>query len=301
MGTSTVVADKVYLGLAKKDEHDVYCYDTSKNEWSVLPPLDVRLFSLGQIQGRLVAVGGAKARPSRERTNEVRTFVENAGKWKKTYASMPTARSSTVVLSLESLLIVVGGFVYSDESSFAVELFKTSDLQWYICRSSANLPFSSVNASGVLMNANVYMMSGIRIGVDHNNVAYVSVDDLICHAVPANIHSQKHHIIDNSKHQSVSLWKMLPETPVNKAAISMLNGSLIAIGGEEGVDSKNGTSSIHIYSPLINSWINVGSLPGPRLTTTVSVLSPMEIIMIGGFDGTKDVNTVYKGILQLIT
>ena len=65
-------------------------------------------FGLGQVNGKLVAVGGEKKSDFRA-TNEVYTYDERSRKWKQTIPPMPTARYSTGVLSLQSALVVAGG------------------------------------------------------------------------------------------------------------------------------------------------------------------------------------------------
>ena len=299
---STVLNGKLYFGggVAKKEkEHNVYSYNIEEDHWSVLPALDVRNFSLGHIEGQLVSVGGAKKRPSRERTTEVFTFIESTGKWKKTYPSLLTARSSAVVFSLKHALIVACGYVKAKDhptvASNSVEVFKPADSQWYSCKPSAWVPISTtINTSGVLIYPNIYMMGGIRIGVQHNEVVYAAVDDLLQSTIPADRVGEE---MGTSKGESI--WKKLPDTPTNKAAITTLNGAITALGGEEGARGDTNTSPIHMYSPAANVWINIGSLPSPRILTTVSALPPNEIVVIGGFDGTDQVNTVYKGTLQL--
>lgn len=292
IGTSIVVNGKVYFGggvTSEEDECKVYCYDPLKDEWSALSSVNTRRFSLGRINDKLVAVGGTKKRPSRERTNELFTFNENTGKWKKTYPAMPTARSSTLVFSLDSALIVAGGYSHTGEKTVTenvVEVFKVMESQWY---TSSKLPLQRINMSGVVLHGNVYIMGGIRVGINHNEVVRASVDDL-CDIVAANQTTQT---------GSTSPWKILPDTPTSKTAMTMLAGSLITLGGEENSYSKG--NIIHMYSPSTNSWINVGTIPAPRVLTTVSGLSSTEIIMIGGFNSTENVNTVYKGTLQLTT
>ena len=46
-------------------------YDPSQDKWTTLPPLPVRCFGLGQVNHKLVAVGGMKR--DNELTNKVYT------------------------------------------------------------------------------------------------------------------------------------------------------------------------------------------------------------------------------------
>ena len=64
-GATTVIDGNVYHRGGRTDgsdthddEYVVYCYDPSQQAWTTLPPLPVRRFGLGQVQGKLVAVGG---------------------------------------------------------------------------------------------------------------------------------------------------------------------------------------------------------------------------------------------------
>ena len=127
-GNPVVIKDKVYCGGGVTDDDDyiVYCYDPLQDKWTPLPPLSVRWFGLGQVNGKLVAVGGVK-KSTRNETNEVYTYYdERSQKWKQTIPSMPTARWAPGVLSLQSALVVAGGHMFD-----AVEIFKADTSQWY--------------------------------------------------------------------------------------------------------------------------------------------------------------------------
>ena len=62
---STVINGKVYFGGGSSantsDEYIVYQYNPSQDNWTTLPPLPVRYFGLGQMNGgQLVAIGGKR-------------------------------------------------------------------------------------------------------------------------------------------------------------------------------------------------------------------------------------------------
>ena len=92
------VNGKLYCGGATDDyAHDyiVYCYDPSQDNWTNLPPLPVKWFGLGQVNSKVMAVGGERKDDDRE-TNEVFTYDERSRKWKQTLPPMPTAKHSQV-------------------------------------------------------------------------------------------------------------------------------------------------------------------------------------------------------------
>ena len=74
-GKTAIINGKVYCGggATNNDQHIVYCYDPSQNKWSTLPLLPVYWFGLGQVNGKLVAVGGKES--GFRTTNEVYTCM----------------------------------------------------------------------------------------------------------------------------------------------------------------------------------------------------------------------------------
>ena len=124
-----MINGKVYCGgeTSGDDKYIVYCYDPLQDEWTTLPPLPVERFGLGQVNGKLVAVGGCMKGTINE-TNEVYTYVKRSQKWKRTIIPpMPTARWYPSVLSLQSALLVAGGYT----SDPIVDIFKLDISQWY--------------------------------------------------------------------------------------------------------------------------------------------------------------------------
>ena len=288
IGQTTVIDGKVYCGGEVTDDdfykyvHIVYCYDASQDKWTTLPPLPVSRFGLGQVSGKLVAVGGLK----NDARQEVYTYDERSRKWKQTIPPMPTAKRSASVLSLQSALVVAGGCMVKSNTD-AVEIFKRDTTQWY---RTDPLPTACRHMSLVAIGNTCYVLGGYNSS-HLNQALYASIDDLLGNAVTTN---QTTH---SGSSDTQSAWKTLPNTPTYRPAAAVLAGNLLAIGGRETSEGGADKKEIYMYSPPTNSWIYISDLPAPRSHTTVAVLSSTEFLVISGWVEGKIVNTVYKGTL----
>ena len=266
-------------------DYTVYCYDPSQDKWTTLPPLPVKFFGLGQVNGKLVAVGGES---DFQTANKVYTYDERSRKWNQTIPPMPTARYSPSVLSLQSALAVIGGILDTRLShhSNAVEIFKSDTLQWYL---TSHLPVCCSLISLVAIGNTCYALGGYN-GSHLNQTLYASIDDLLGNAVLAN------HCSGCSDTRSA--WKTLPNTPTYEPATAVLAGNLLAIGGKKTSRGGADKREVYMYSLSTNSWIYISDLPAPRSDTVAAVLSSTEILVIGGcYSGLM--STVYKGTLCL--
>ena len=276
-----LIKDKIYCEGEKNSSGDcayiVCCYDPSRDEWTTLPAsLPVKSFGLGEVNGMLVAVGGEK---KNKISAEVHTYDNE--KWKSTeIPPMPTARSLPSVLSLQSALVVAGGFdptgrVYYDYFC-EVEIFKPDTSQWY---RTDPLPTACCNMSLVAIGNICYALGGHgSFNSRLNQALYASVDDLLGNAVPAN---QTTH---SGSSDTQSAWKTLPNTPTYGPAAAVLAGNLLAIGGEK-------TKEIYLYTSQTESWTYIGSLPCDlKEFGSVVSLSSLDILVIA--NGGK---SVYKG------
>ena len=290
-GKTTVINGKVYCGggYAADDDNEfiVYCYDPSQDKWTTLPPLPVRWFGLGQVNGKLVAVGGKKI--TGNQTNEVYTYDEQSQKWKQTIPPMPIARSSPCVLSLQSALVVAGGYTSKRQYTAAVDIFKPDTSQWY---RTDPLPTACCIISLLAIGNTCYVLGGFD-GSHLNQALYASVDDLLGNAVPANQTTR------SGSSDTQSAWKTLPNTPIYLPAAAMLAGYFLAIGGDETSRGGAAKKEVYMYAPSTNSWIYISDLPAPRSLTAAAVLSSTEVLVIGGRDPRLGgVKTVYKGTLH---
>ena len=314
LGDTTVIGGKVYCvgevtGDVSHGDQNVNYYDPSQDKWTSLPPLPVKSFGLGQVNGELVAVGGVKkieGNPFTCESSKVYTYNEQTKTWKQTIPPMPTARYLPGVLSLQSALVVAGGaYLKEKERGFAdffkgpfsgidlqhvefhqkVEIFKPDTLQWY---SADPLPVPCQVISLKDIDGTCYALGGYRIlerlGTTEikyfNQAFYASVDDLLGNAVPAN---QTTH---SGSSDTQSTWKTLPNTPTYGTAAAELAGNLLAIGYV-----KN-TLEIYMHIASTDSWAYVGALPSQKYNFTVANLSPPEVLVITG-------NSVYKGTPML--
>ena len=291
-GKTVIINRKMYYGSGGEtdildDQFNVYCYDPPQDNWTTLPPLPVRYFGLGQVNGELVAVGGEK-KSSEIVTNEVFTYDERSRKWKKTIPPMPTARHSPGVLSLKSALVVAGG--YTVHVTDSVEIFKPDTLQWY---STDSLPKACQDISLNCIGNTCCAIGGFNYPSHLSQALYASVGDLLQNAVPAK---QTTH--SGSSADTQSAWKTLTNTPRYGQSAAVLAVNLLAIGGRETAEGGANRKEVYVYSSSTNSWLYFSNLPEPRSRIAVAVLSSTEILVIGGWCVGR-VNTVYKGTLNI--
>ena len=293
-GKTTVINAKVYFGGGFRGHNDdliVLCYDPSRDNWTTLPPLPVQCFGLGQINGKLVAVGGTKSDWSKSK--EVYTYEERPKKWKQTIPPMPTARDSPGTLSLQSALLVAGGEIVGDyglKDTDTVEVFKVDTSQWHKT-DPLPIPCSDFSLTVIGNTMSCYAMGGFGKSYTHlNQTHYASVDDLLQNVVPAHQSS--------SDDTPSSAWKRIADTPTYDPTAAVLAGRILAMGGIERSEGGSDMKEVYMYSPSAFSWIYISDLPAPRYRAAAAVLSSTEILVIGGLCGDR-VRTVYKGTLQL--
>ena len=291
-GQSVIIDNKVYCSRGSttlfdsSDDYLVHCYDLSHDQWRTLAPLPVCWFGLGQLNGKLLAIGGRK-KDNPVEVSETYMLDEKSKKWKRAIPPMPTARSCPILFSVKQALVAAGG-VIGDEESNAIEVFMLDTSQWY---STDHLPKPCGRISLVVEGNTCYTLGGHNNGDHLNKVHYASVDDLLSNAVPVGQQSQGRQITS-------STWKILPSTPTNQPTAAVLAGSILAVGGDQLSERGGDAREIYVYSSATSSWIYLSDLPLPLSGTTAAHLSATEILVIGGWNESK-VKSVYKGTLHI--
>ena len=129
-----------------------------------------------------------------------------------------------------------------------------------------------------------YLMGG---DVQGTSVFYTSLQSLADKAT-------QHPPTSPTNTDQPSVWKTLPNTPHEWSSTTIFGGGLVAVGGDPN------QSSLHLYSPLTQSWLPAGEMPvGVHNTCTVT-LPTGEMMVIGG--RTRDTYyspLVYKARVKL--
>ena len=283
---AVVIRDRVYCGGG--NEYRVSCYSPSEDTWNTLPACDVCWFGLGQVRGKLVTVGGIKKSDGKV-ANEVYEFDEVTRSWKQSIPPMPTARHSPAVLSHHSTLTVAGGYTGYNRTA-VVEVFREETSQWH---TTEPLPFRWRDPSSLLINNRWYLLGGAVEGGYSDRAVCAHVDLLLQKALPRDQASTDRDSTNNSA------WEVLPNTPHYTPAAATFGASLLAVGGT--TTSKrplNPQAAVHVYSPCTNAWIHISDLPALRMWTAIAMLSPSELLFIGGWNNGRQ-NSVYKGLLRI--
>ena len=291
---TVVIKDKVYCGGGiahdASDKLRVFCYSPAIDAWNTLPSCDMRYFGLSHRRGKLVTVGGIKQSDGMV-TNEVNEFDDSEAthSWKQSILPMPTARHSPTVLSQHSALIVAGGFT-TDRTS-VVEVFIEETSQWH---TTLPLPFHWITPSALLIDNRWYLLGGgAEQEIYSNHAVCIHIGLLLQKSLPCDQASTE------SQGDSTA-WEVLPNTPFYGPAAATFGASLLAVGGTTTNEMLQGVSAVDVYFPCTNEWIHISDLPVRRVGATTAMLSPTELLVIGGWDNDSgSQNLVYKGLLQI--
>ena len=259
---AVVIGDDVYVGDRSGDTVMVYSLQTGS--WRTLPPCGSNYFGMAVINNQLVLVGG-ESRSTDEATNVLSVWDQRSQTWTHPFPVMPTARYSLMAISYQKWLIVAGGFI-GIPSSDEVELLDTVSGLWY---EGSPLPGRYSGMSSAI-NGNMWYLSGGRSSQTASKpVLCVCLDELISQAVSQSTTPSR-----------PSPWQTLPEPPVIRSTVLVLNGALLTVGGWF-------SSSIHLFQPGRRSWVKVGDLPTELMMCACTVLPNGEIFVAGGVSSKK--------------
>ena len=305
-----VMGEKVYVGGGATENvevlNQVFQYDTSRDEWSRLPPCQVIFFAMAQYAGNLITVGGRirkggftgkvyrfKEQPGIGVTGKLYRFKRKSHKWEEFLKPMPTARFRLSVATTPSAIVTSGGATGITDnkavSCVTVEVYSGETSQWH---TADPLPIPCGGMTSVTIPDTWYLLGGGGTGGKSlTTVQYAPLTALIQRATSPTHQSASH----------TSVWKTLPDTPLKWSTAASLSGSLLAVGGWD--DKTPAFPAVHVFLPLTNSWVRAtGDLPDPCYACTAVQLTSNRLLVVGGRDHLrKRIKTVFLGSITIHT
>ena len=287
-----VSGQKLYAGGGVTGDLDMFTileYDLLTDNWKLHSQSKVVLYGLSYFQGQLITVGGCNI----DRISaSVSSYEQQNKKWEERLPPMPTARSTPIVVSTDTAIIVCGGAVLDDcvqpVPSKVVEIYNSETSQWY---GSSQLLHPYAAAPSVVIGDHCFLVGEATEIDGSRKVTYANIKDLV------SLRSQREdpaQTASNSSSSELQVWKELPECPLIGSAAVCINGALLTLGGDDNTKEDATTvNHVHTFVPQTNSWIELkyGALPEALSGSTAAQLVDNRVVIVGG-SGPDDENSV---------
>ena len=79
-----------------------------------------------------------------------------------------------------------------------------------------------------------------------------------------------------------SIWRELPDVPYYRSAVCVVDGVLLAIGGQEDLVGSKKTSAIYALHPVDQKWQHVGDMPFECSYVDTLLLSGGRLLVVDG-------------------
>ena len=271
-GSATVCGNMAYFrpGFSRC----VQSYNADTEEWSTLPTCPTEYFTLAVVNGLLTAVGGWQSPwfgPKKSTNTLLSLITQERGKkeWVKHFPPMPTKRDLTAVVCSGKSLVVAGGVQEGGNKLTTVEVMKIDTCEW---STVSSLPQPLYAATATICRNRVYLVGGCGQDGWTRSVFTCSVDALL------------------PSQSCQPVWNMITDLPVTCSSCVTLNGQLVAVGGQD--SDKKVTNNIYSFNTQTNSWEVISQMPTSRCWCIATVLPHNELMVMGGWIGTKETDIV---------
>ena len=259
--------------------HDVFAYDSEKDDWSKLPECPQSDFGLAVINNLLTAVGGEPSGLFSSVTNRLVSF--NGSKWVSVFPPMPTERKCLTVISAQNYLIAAGGLGEGGTVLSTVEVMNIATREWY---TAASLPEPVHLMTATVCGGRLYLLGGRDKNHNPTHAVFTCTLDSLLHLCHSPSQTPPHT-------NEAGVWQCIADVPMLGSTCTTLNGRVLAVGG---VDSHyTRTADVCMYSADSHSWPLVGHMSTTRSLCLVVGLRDC-IIAVGGLRSSVEV-----GYLQL--
>ena len=279
--------EKMFFGSCTADGHmayfrdgltdNVHAHNAATGKWNKLPKSTYINFTLVVVNGVLTAVGGYSSRNS---TNKLLSLV-GEGKWVEQLPCMPTKRYVAAAVCSGKTLVVIGGSI--DVRLKTVELLDIDSLQWFI---ASELPHPLSQASATVCGDNLYLVGGFDKDGSTKSVLSCSLSALVQSAKAETLGGRS----EKAFSQTEQVWREVSSLPVIRSTCASLNGQLIAVGGSYS-DNKKTTNSVYAYDTTTDRWDVISTMPTARSHCLVAVLPGNQLMVVGGYTGSRIYNS----------
>ena len=268
-------------GSTATDGTTVYCsgwssasvhqYHSDTQQWSTLPDLPHRLYTLVMADSKLTSVGGLCQGVA---IDSLLSLTEEGRdrNWSQLFPPMTTKRCQTAAICHGRSLIVAGG---SDERNVlaTVEVLNMDTQLWSL---ASSLPHTFFRATASICGERLYLLGG-EDQADHGETRSVltcSISELLysCQTLTQS-----------------TIWRRVADAPYKQSSCATLCGQLVAVGGND--EAYYDTTAVTAYDERTNSWLAMEGMKTPRSRALVASLRDNTILVIGGWSG-KRLDTV---------
>ena len=275
----TLINSKLYAGGGQTDDDkmaerkQVFAFDTNDHSIEIMPQCPVTHFGLGNIGGKLVAVGG-KNPVDKHLTNEVHVLDMNQQgflEWKKGVIpslSKPRARACIVSQTEDqnsTCIAACGGRIQNHEdnasSASIVEVYRKDSPRW---DTVTPLPHPRAALRVTVLHNTAYLLGGFY------DMKEASKPD--CQSI----------ILDSlfqENPRELRGWRVLKDMPSQSATPGHLCGTLLAVGGLMDGNEK----PILAFNPNTQMWVHIANLPKTISSATAAALPNGRLIIFGGW------------------
>ena len=266
--------------------HDVFAYDSEKDDWSKLPECPQSDFGLAVVNNLLTAVGGWQSElRSGDYTNRLASF--NGSKWVTIFPPMPTKREMPAVISAQNHLIAAGGVGVGRRVLSTVEVMNIATQEWY---TAASLPDPVWSMSATVCGERLYLLGGRNKNYNPTCAVFTCTPDSLLHSCHPPSHIPPHT-------NEAGVWQCIADVPLRYPTCTTLNGRVLAVGGWDLHGTT--TADVCMYNADSDSWPLVGHMSTARELCLVVGLRDC-IIAVGGYvSGLTVSSSVEVGYLQL--
>ena len=276
-GPNAIVdGDMVYL--IDDGTRTIYAYKSTDATWDKLPECETGLCSLAVVNNLLTTIGGRDS--GGKMTNQLFSLTgEGRSKtWIEVFQSMPTKRSSSVVVCTGQALIVAGGVGQCLKTLRTVEVMDIDTKEW---SPAADLPEPLCRASITICHNRIYIIGGLNDSGSIKSVYTCTLTDLFLSCRSRSLGERLAQSLSLTSPARSNVWNKVADLPVIESTCVTLHGQLLAIGGCDSKDKP--TSNVRIYHPTSNTWEVISKMKISRWYCFAAVLPTNELMVVGGF------------------
>jgi len=286
-GASVVVDDNIVYVAAgdapeKETYSNVYCYNTTTDQWNTLPPPGHIHGVLCMVDGTLSIFGGQDPVTNKAH-NKVSTYNRETNSWTNCYPNMIQKRFLPGVVTHGDHVIVMGGEDESNKYHYNIETLNWQQQSpWR--EVSTKLPIPMWNIKPTIAGEHLLIVGYSTDGGRYNTSYQLLVTSITS--------------LSSSSDQVASQWQELSSAPHWDTVTVPYSNPPLIIGGR---DAKGvPTSDISLYDTSKKSWIPVDTLTTARSCVGVATVNTNTIIVVGGTSGEKSVKAAKSSSLPIV-